>query len=65
MICVYDFEGYTEIGHFPVSVWADWDPESGLLYFGGGWNISPIYTNHEPTEAEVLHLYKIKLNQQN
>lgn len=52
-ICVFDFCGYLEPGHFPISMWADWDGEE--VTFGGEWvNIPPLKTRKKPTEQQIL-----------
>lgn len=52
-ICVFDFCGYSEPGHFPISMWADWDGEKTV--FGGDWqDIPDMLGTKEPSEEEVL-----------
>jgi hypothetical protein len=54
-ICVEDFNGYSEPGHFPISYWADWDPDKQMLYFGGDWaHVLPMPSATLPT-AEQAH----------
>jgi hypothetical protein len=41
--CVFDFCGYTEPAHLLVQKWADWDPETNLINFGGEWwDVAPM-----------------------
>lgn len=40
-ICIEDFCGYTEPGHFPSQYWADYVPSTGILSFGGDWSFMP------------------------
>ena len=56
-VCVFDFCGYSEPGHFPVSMWADWDGEKTM--FGGEWQGIPEMTGRaEPSEEEVVQWVK-------
>jgi hypothetical protein len=51
-VCIVDFNGYSQPGHFPVSFWADWD--GSKVVFGGDWQEIPdMPTDKEPTEDEV------------
>lgn len=53
-ICLIDFCGYSEPGHFPTSYWADWNPATKLITFGGEWQeISPVMSETEPTDSEI------------
>lgn len=53
-ICLIDFCGYTSPSHFPISFWCDWNPQTGLITFGGEWQeIDPVYSATEPSEAEI------------
>jgi hypothetical protein len=59
MICVFDFCGYSVPGHFPVSMWADWDGKK--VVFGGEWEeVPPWITGKEPTQEQVLKYVKTK-----
>lgn len=52
-ICIVDFAGYSEPGHFPVSVFADWD--GMVVRFGGDWEgIPDMPSDEEPTEDQVF-----------
>ena len=56
-VCVFDFCGYEEPGHCPVSMWADWDGEKTV--FGGDWREVPdMQGEKEPTEEDVLKWVK-------
>ena len=54
MECIFDFCGYYEPGHFPVSMSADYDGHK--VIFGGDWSDIPnLVIGHEPTEEEILN----------
>ena len=54
-ICIVDFNGYTLLGHFPVSFWADWDGHK--VIFGGDWEGIPnMLIQIEPSE-EMVYAY--------
>lgn len=56
-IRLVDFCGYTSPGHFPITYWADWNPSTKLVTFGGEWvEVSPIISETEPTETEIEEL---------
>lgn len=40
MICIEDFYGRTEDG-FNTNFWADYDPDKGIVHFGGAWSDAP------------------------
>ena len=53
-ICVYDFSGYTEQGHFPLDCWADYEPDQRTTIFGGDWHdIPPMPSGDIPDEDAV------------
>lgn len=53
-ICLVDFCGYTSPAHFPITYWADWNPETRLITFGGEWcEVAPVLSESEPGEAEI------------
>ena len=46
-VCVYD------ICDWSGGMWADYEPATGITYFGGEWSGVPnMITDHEPTENE-------------
>lgn len=62
-VCVFDFNGYSEPGHYPIAQWADYIPgvragdeaTDSRVVFGGDWSDVPDWiVDHEPTEEEVL-----------
>jgi hypothetical protein len=58
-VCIEDFCGYSEPGHFPVQYWADWYPQTGFCYFGGDW--SDVYPHHfhkQPTAEQAAEYVK-------
>jgi hypothetical protein len=54
-VCVFDLDGYRHPGHFHVSMWADWDPASRMIYFGGDWqDVEPMpHPSPDITEEAV------------
>jgi len=54
MICIIDFNGYTSPGHLPIAYWADYDPVTGLVFFGGEFSeVSPVQCDVEPNDVEI------------
>lgn len=52
MICLEDFCG--RWGNFyPVQFWADFDPETRIVSFGGEWADIPDWVTPQPTETEL------------
>lgn len=52
--CLIDFCGYSEPGHYPISYWADWNPATKLVTFGGEWyEVAPVLSEIEPDDAEI------------
>jgi hypothetical protein len=57
-VCIVDFNGYCAPSHLPVAYWADYDPNSKLVAFGGVWSsLQPLYSEFEPTDEEIEVLY--------
>jgi hypothetical protein len=53
-VCIEDFCGYTNPGHFPISFAADYFPRLGFTRFTGAWwNVPDMESDHEPTEDEI------------
>jgi hypothetical protein len=53
-ICIEDFCGYTQPGHFPISFAADYFPRLGFTRFTGAWwNVPDMESMREPTEVET------------
>jgi hypothetical protein len=51
-ICIQDFCGSTR--GFHVEYWADYDPTTGLVEFGGDWSeIPPTVFNTQPTDEDI------------
>jgi hypothetical protein len=60
-VCVEDFSGYTNPGHFPTTFSADYFPRLGITRFSGEWQDVPdMPSDHEPTEKEVHDWVKTK-----
>jgi hypothetical protein len=58
-VCAYDFNGYTDPGHFPSAYWADWCPFRESVEFGGDWSEIPAMpAKTYPTEDEVTRWAK-------
>lgn len=66
MICVEDFNGFLEPGHFPISYWADYDKTKNVVHFGGDWNDVPdMKSKTLPSHEEIIqHVvsYNVKNN---
>lgn len=53
-VCVEDFCGYSQPGHFPTQFWADYFPQLGFTRFGGDhWNVPDMPCTCEPSEEEI------------
>ena len=53
-ICVVDFCGTYHPSGLPGQYWADWDPATKLVAFGGDWKgIPAMFSETEPSEAAV------------
>ena len=55
-ICIVDFCGYYEPGHFPLQFWAFWFPAEAIVKFGGDWGVDDLAdmpASCEPAEDEV------------
>lgn len=53
-ICIVDFCGYTSPSHFPISFWADWQPDTKLITFGGDWyGLPPVYYADTPMDDDI------------
>ena len=56
-ICVEDFSGHIEPGHFFTQYWADYDPLTHILSFGGDWNFMPdLFVSVKPTALDCKML---------
>ena len=54
MLCVIDFTGFIEPGHFTTSYWADYDKVKHVVHFGGDWSdIKHMKTSRLPSSSEV------------
>jgi hypothetical protein len=54
-ICVFDFYGYAQPGHFLTSMWAFWHPSRGIVRFGGDWSHIPdMIAKTEPSESDII-----------
>jgi hypothetical protein len=58
-VCVEDFCGYTALGHFPISFWADYYPAERVTRFGGDWCDVPDLHGDQPT-AEQCNEWAVK-----
>jgi hypothetical protein len=53
-ICIEDFCGYSNPGHFPTTFSADWFPAESLTHFTGEWcDCPPMPSATQPTEEDV------------
>ena len=53
-VCIEDFCGYTNPGHFPISFAADYFPRLGFTRFTGAWwNVPDMESGQEPTELDI------------
>ena len=53
-VCIEDFCGYSNPGHFPTSMSADYFPRLGFTRFTGEWwNVPDMPSDSEPTELDV------------
>lgn len=56
-LCIEDFSGYIEPGHFFTQYWADYNPVTGLLSFGGDWSDVPdLLVSSKPTALDCKML---------
>ena len=53
-VCIVDFCGTYSPSNLPGQYWADWNPLTKLVTFGGDWKgIPQMFSEAEPTENEV------------
>lgn len=54
-ICIEDFCGYAEPGHFFTQFWADYFPQERVTRFGGDWREVPDLPSQRKPTVNAVH----------